>query len=179
MLDYSANPFSEVFASVLRIAMSEPIVTHSTIVIERNIPASTEKVYQAFADPDLKRRWFAEGEQHEVEEFVSDLRPGAIEQLRYRFRDDTPFAGLTIRNQDTVLDLVPEQRIVCASRMDFGDTCISLALVTTEFLREGEGTRLIITFQGAFLPGADGPEIREMGWRQLLDQLAALFERDA
>jgi uncharacterized protein YndB with AHSA1/START domain len=158
--------------------MTEQTVTHSTLVMERHLPASPAKVYQAFADPELKRRWFAEGEQHDVEEFSSELSQGATERLRYRFREDTPFAGLAICNHDTVLDLVPQQRIVSASRMDFGDACISLALVTTEFLGEAEGTRLTITFQGAFLPGADGPEIREMGWNVHLDRLTALLEKD-
>ena len=30
----------------------------------------------------------------------------------------------------------------------------------------------IFTHQGAFFEGADGPEMREAGWRKLLDQLA-------
>jgi uncharacterized protein YndB with AHSA1/START domain len=158
--------------------MAEPNVTHSTIALERSIAAPPAAVYRAFADPDLKRRWFAEGEQHEVEEFSSDLSPGATERLRYRFRDDTPFAGMTISNSDTVLDLVPDERIVSASRMTFGDTCISAGLTTVELLPDGQGTRLLLTFQGAFLPGADGPQIREMGWQTHLDRLASLFPAD-
>jgi uncharacterized protein YndB with AHSA1/START domain len=41
-----------------------------------------------------------------------------------------------------------------------------------EFLATEKGTDLICTHQGAFFEGADGPQIREAGWRQLLDQLA-------
>jgi len=156
--------------------MTDSAITHSTFVLERHIPAETTKVWEAFADPDIKRRWYAEGEQHEVEEFSSDLIPGAEQRLRYRFREGTPFAGLSIHNIDTVLDLVPNERIIASSRMTFGETCISVALITTELWPVADGTHLTVTFQGAFLPGADGPQIREMGWRDLLDRLALQFE---
>ena len=41
--------------------MSEPSVTHATFVIERSYPKAPGRVFAAFADPDKKRRWFAEG----------------------------------------------------------------------------------------------------------------------
>jgi uncharacterized protein YndB with AHSA1/START domain len=62
--------------------------------------------------------------------------------------------------------------------MAFGENCISVALVTTELQPVADGTNLILTFQGAFLPGADGPQIREMGWRELLDRLERQFHTD-
>lgn len=154
-------------------------IVHSTFVLERHIPAPPAKVWTAFADEDVKRRWFAEGEQHEVEEFASELKPGADQRLRYRFREDTPFAGLAITNEDKVLEIVPEQRIIASSRMTFGDNIISVALVTTELQPEGDGTNVTLTFQGAFLPSADGPEIREMGWKVMLDKLAGQFGGEA
>jgi uncharacterized protein YndB with AHSA1/START domain len=158
--------------------MAESAVTHSSFSLERLIPAVPAEVWRAFADPDVKRRWYAEGDQHDVEEFAADLRPGAEQRLRYRFREDTQFAGLCITTEDVVLDLVPEERIIASSRMAFGEKCISVALVTTELQPEAEGTRLVITFQGAFLPGADGPRIREIGWNVLLDRLAQQFKRE-
>jgi hypothetical protein len=39
------------------------------------------------------------------------------------------------------------------------------------------GTDLIFTHQGAFFEGADGPEMREAGWRKLLDRLTEEFSR--
>ena len=155
--------------------MTESNIIHSTFAVARRIPADPARVYQAFADPDLKRRWFAESEQHVVEEFTSRLEPGASERLRYRFKDGTPFAGMSISNTDTVIEVVPEQRIISASTMRFEDNCISVALTTTELIPDEDGTELRLTFQGAFLPGADGPEIREMGWQALLDRLSGLF----
>jgi uncharacterized protein YndB with AHSA1/START domain len=56
--------------------------------------------------------------------------------------------------------------------MTFGDKRISASLVTVEFLPTEEGTDLICTHQGAFFEGADGPQMREAGWRHLFEQLA-------
>lgn len=150
-------------------------VIHSSFSISRVLPAPAARVFAAFADPDIKRRWFAEGEQHEVEEFAADLREGATERLRYRFREGTPFAGHAVTNVDTVLNVVPERRIVWASKMAFGENTISAALMTAELLPHAEGTELVLTFQGVFFEGADGPEIREMGCRVLLERLEAVL----
>jgi uncharacterized protein YndB with AHSA1/START domain len=146
---------------------------HANFSLRRVIPAPAARVFEAFADPDIKRRWFAEGDQHEVEEFASDLREGATERLRYRFREGTQFAGMHIANTDTVLNVVPNERIIWASKMAFGDADISAALVTAELLGVPAGTELVITFQGAFFEGSDGPQIREMGWETLLDRLVS------
>jgi uncharacterized protein YndB with AHSA1/START domain len=151
--------------------MTASSIAHASFTLSRTINAPAARVFEAFADADIKRRWFAEGEQHEVEEFAGDLREGATERLRYRFRDGTPFAGMRIANTDTVLNLVPNERIVWASRMTFEDKDISAALITAELLAAAGGTELVLTFQGVFFEGADGPEIREMGWQVMLDKL--------
>jgi hypothetical protein len=40
-----------------------------------------------------------------------------------------------------------------------------------------QGTDLICTHQGTFFEGADGPQIREAGWRLLFEQLAKEVSR--
>ena len=152
--------------------MAEQSVIHSTFVIERSYPKPPERVFAAFADPAKKRRWFAEGESHEVEEFEMDFRVGGAERTRYRFKEGTPFTGVALANEGSFQDIVPNRRVVNASTMTFGEKRISASLVTVEFLATDKGTDLICTHQGAFFEGADGPQIREAGWRQLLDQLA-------
>jgi hypothetical protein len=46
-----------------------------------------------------------------------------------------------------------------------------------EFLSTASGTDLIFTEQGAFFEGADGPQMREDGWRKLLEHLAKELAR--
>jgi uncharacterized protein YndB with AHSA1/START domain len=150
-------------------------IVHASFSVGRLFPVAAARVFQAFADPALKRRWFAVGDQHTVEEFVSDLREGGAERLRYRFNEGTLFPGAVIASQDAILMVVPEQRIVWTSTMTFRDRVISIALVTAELAPAGDGAELTITFQGMFFEGSDGPEMREMGWRKLLENLAGLL----
>jgi uncharacterized protein YndB with AHSA1/START domain len=151
--------------------MKEPTVTHSTFVIERSYPKPPEQVFAAFADPAKKRRWFGESDHHDIEEFEMDFRVGGSERSRYRFKQGTPFGGVVLAAQGTFEDIIPNQRIVSASTMAFGDKRISASLVTFELIPTEKGTDLICTHQGAFFEGADGPQRREAGWRKLLDRL--------
>jgi uncharacterized protein YndB with AHSA1/START domain len=157
--------------------MQEQSVIHSTFVIERSYPKSPERVFAAFADTAKKRRWFAEGENHEVEEFEMDFRVGGAERIRYRFKEGTPFPGVALTNEGRYQDIVLNRRLVTASTMTLGDKRFSASLVTVELLPADQGTLLICTHQGAFFEGADGPQMREAGWRQLLEQLAKELTR--
>jgi uncharacterized protein YndB with AHSA1/START domain len=158
--------------------MEERSVTHNTFVIERTYPTTPERVFAAFADPAQKRRWFAEGgKSHDVEEFEMDFRVGGSEHARYRFKEGTPFPGTALTNDGSYQDIVPNRRVVIAHNMALGDKRISASLVTFELLPTEKGTALIFTHQAAFFEGSDGPEMREDGWRKLLDQLAKELAR--
>lgn len=146
-------------------------VIHSTFVIERSYPKSPEAVFAAFSDPAKKRRWFGEGETHTLNEFTMDFRVGGTERASYTFNDKTPFKGVNLSSEGSYHDIVPNQRIVTAATMSFGDKHISSALVTIELIPTETGTDLICTHQGAFYEGADGPEMREHGWNVLFDKL--------
>jgi uncharacterized protein YndB with AHSA1/START domain len=157
--------------------MEQQSVIHNTFVIERSYPVAPEKVFSALADPDKKRRWYAHGQGHDVEEFVMDFRVGGEERTRYRFKEGTPFPGVLLLTDGSIQDIVPDRRMVIASTMTLGERRISSTLVTFELLKSEQGTDLILTHQGAFYEGADGPKMREDGWRGLMDSLAAELAR--
>jgi hypothetical protein len=56
--------------------------------------------------------------------------------------------------------------------MTLGDRCISSSHATVELLPTEPGTDLVFTEQAAFFEGADGPQLRQEGWRKLLEHLA-------
>ena len=157
--------------------MEERSVTHSTFVIERSYPATPERVFAAFADPAVKRRWYAERNGMAVDEFTMDFRVGGHDVARFRMPQGSPFPGTALANHATYQDIVPDRRIVFAYTMTLGERCISASLATLELVPSKQGTDLIFTDQGAFFEGADGPQMREEGWRKLLESLAAEMAR--
>ena len=157
--------------------MEKQSAIHSTFVIERSYPKPPEAVFAAFADPAKKRRWFGDGDHHEVEEFEMDFRVGGAEQFRYRFTEGTPFPGVALASEGSYLDIVPNRRVVTASAMAIGGKRISASLVTIELLPTAQGTDLICTNQGTYFEGADGPKMREQGWQTLFDKLSKELAR--
>jgi uncharacterized protein YndB with AHSA1/START domain len=142
--------------------MSERSVTHATFNLERTYDASPARVFAAWANFDVKRRWFGPDD----DEFEMDFRVGGREHAagsgpngdRYTF-------------DATYQDIVPDARIVYTYDMHLNDARISVSVATVEMKPEGERTRLVYTEQGAFLDGLDEPRMREGGMGGLLEAL--------
>src|SRR5580658_288993 len=146
-------------------------VVHSTFQLERKLKAGPERVFAAFADEGTKRRWFFEGNSHLLEHHELDFKVGGKERTQMKMGPGTPVAGMTLVNDTVYEDIVPARRIVSAYRMSMDGRPFSVSLATIELLPAGSGTDLVLTHQGAFLEGADGPEMRKDGWESLLNKL--------
>jgi uncharacterized protein YndB with AHSA1/START domain len=147
-------------------------VVHGTFSVERTYPSPPSRVFAAFSDREMKRRWFAEGEGWEIDEFAVDFRVGGHEVSRFRFEGGAPMGNDTV-----YLDIVPDRRIVFAYTMTVGGGRISVSLATVEIAPSGGGSRLVYTEQGAFFDGADKPEGREAGCRELFERLGEELRR--
>lgn len=159
--------------------MSERTVVHSTFVIERSLPVSPGQLFAALSDPAIVRRWYAESEGRRAETFEMDFRVAGRQQMTWPMGEDTPFPGVMLASDALYLDIEAGRRVVMAQTMSLGERRISASLITYEILASAAGSELVFTHQGAFFENSGGPEMREHGWRVLVDSLAAEVGRQA
>jgi uncharacterized protein YndB with AHSA1/START domain len=151
--------------------MSKRTAVHGTFTLERTYSTAPERVYQAFADPKAKARWFVAPAEWEQSRGKMEFRVGGKEHLSSTPPGDQPHVF-----DATYVDIVPNQRIVYVYQMHIGEAKISVSLATIEFEPAGKGTRLVLTEQGVFLDGYDDAGSRERGTKGLLDQLEAALK---
>jgi len=144
-------------------AADERSTTHSTFVIERTYDAPPQRVFDAWADPAAKARWFGPAEKGE---YSMEFRVGGREHMVVQAGDGSRFSFDSVYQ-----DIVPGQRIIHAYDMHQDDVRISVSLATVEIEAHGEGTRLTLTEYGVYLDGHDTPEQREHGTNAMIGAL--------
>lgn len=149
--------------------------THATFVLEREYPVPVEQVWEAFADPEIKARWFGSDDFVDVER-AHDFRVGGVSIDDGRHGVDGPLSQF----RATYTDIVDHERIVYSYDMWLDGTHASTSITTIVFEPTDGGTRLTFTEQGVHLDGVHGPGPdaaagREEGTSGLLDKIAALF----
>jgi uncharacterized protein YndB with AHSA1/START domain len=140
-------------------------VTHSTFTLERHYPASVQRVFEAWANPEARRRWMAQGADH-----AQDFVVGGHETVR---GFDGESRALTYRAR--YVEIVPNVRILTTSTLHTGDQLSTVSVTSVEFQAREAGTQVVLTEHGVYLPGQEQPDWREQGTAQQLDTLAAEF----
>jgi uncharacterized protein YndB with AHSA1/START domain len=153
--------------------MTQPPVIHDRFTLERTYPATTSRVFAAFASQEAKKVWGDTGDLQPGSDSAAptefDFRVGGRERFGFGYR------GHTYRYDALYYDLVPEQRIVYSYEMYADGARISVSVATIEFAKTGDGTALTWTEQGAYLDGFDGDQasaLRREGTAEMLDALA-------
>lgn len=147
---------------------------HATFVIERTYAAPPARVFNAWADPAAKARWFGGPDEWDKARNEFDFRIGGHERV-----SGGPPGGTVHAFDGRYYDIVANERIVYAYDMHLDDKRISVSLATVEFKPAGSGTRLIFTEQAVFLDGYDDAGSREQGTRWLLDKLGESLDEPA
>lgn len=141
-------------------------VEHRKIHVEREYPYPPQRVFQAWADAELKREWFDLAEDRNGEWF-SDCRPGGAEYYR-----SPPGANPAYLYDAQHRDVVSGERIIVTSEITFDGRRSSVALSTAEFIATTSGTLVRVTEQAVFLDGLETGETRGRGITKQLNRLA-------
>ncbi len=149
--------------------------THATFVLERDYDATLDRVWQAFADEDAKKKWFGGADDDwEITEDVHDFQVGGRDVNVGIFQGamESRFVGV-------YTDIVPNERIVYSYDMWVNGAHLSTSVTTITFEESAGGTHLTFTEQGVFLDNADNPAQREEGTSSLLDMLGASLAKES
>lgn len=150
--------------------MTEPSVSHATIVLERVYDASPARVFQALADPLARARWGTPSKNVELVYDKTDFRVGGLDVSRCG-----PRGSLIYRVETRYVDIEPEQRIVSTEVVCEGWSRLSVSLITVELHPEGASTRLVLTDQIAAFGGKDMIAGSQAGFNAALDNLGSEF----
>ena len=102
--------------------MSERTVTHATFAVERSYAVPPARVFEAWADPVAKARWFGGDDwDHELDFSVGgrEVSTGTMEGTSFTF-------------EGRYQDIVPDERIVYSYEVLMGEARISVSLATVE-----------------------------------------------
>ncbi len=159
--------------------MTDHTQTHATFVLERQYPVPVDRVWDAFADPEIKRKWFGGDDFVDVER-SDDFRVGGVAIDDGRLGDGGPLSQF----RATYTDITLHQRLVYTYDMWLDGIHASTSITTIVFEPADDGatsgTRLTFTEQGVHLDGVHGPGPdaaagREAGTDGLLDALGKLL----
>ena len=149
----------------------------STTQVSQFVKASRAQVYRACIDPELIVRWrVPDAMTAKVHSF--DAREGGEYRMSLTYRDAARSSGKTTADTDSFsgrfVELVPNEKIVEAINFETEDPGIQGEMTVITSLRDADGgTEVTMRFEN--MPPGVRPEDNELGTRQSLKKLAALF----
>ena len=153
--------------------MTDRSVAHGTFTIERTYPVQPSRVFAAWATQAEKDVWFGAGDDFlaVTEQYTLDFRVGGQEILAGTLPNGHAFIYDSIYRE-----IVDDERIVAAYDIIIDGRRVSVSLMTIELVQVPDGTRVVLTEQGAFFGGIDSNAQREEGATDMLDQLGRYLE---
>ncbi|HEX5587313.1 MAG TPA: SRPBCC domain-containing protein, partial [Acidimicrobiia bacterium] len=146
--------------------MPEPIV-HASFCVERTMPAPPGRVFAAFADPELKAKWFHGPDGWEPTALAFDFREGGHETAAGAVPGEW-----SSRFEANYHVIEVDSQIVYSYEMFHDELRLSVSITTIELdpIDDGAATRVVFTEQGAYFGDGKGAnESREEGTIGLLE----------
>ena len=132
--------------------------------LTRRFAASRERVFDAWTDPELLRRWWAAHPDWDSPAAEADARPGG----HYRLSMTDTSSGETRTVGGEYTEVTRPERLVYTWRWE-GIPEASETRVTVEFHADGAGTRVELLHSG--FPDARDRDMHADGWSGCLDNL--------
>jgi uncharacterized protein YndB with AHSA1/START domain len=152
-----------------------PTTLHATLVFERHIAASAERVFAAFADPVARATWGTPSDTAVVIYDNADFREEGEDRFRCGPRTDPNIHGVA-----KYLEIVVNQRVVYCETIDMDGRRLCASLNTLELSPDGDSkTRLKSTIQLASFIGEDMVKGHEAGNNASLDNLVRYLSNGA
>ena len=143
--------------------------------IKRLIKAPRERVFAAWTDPELLKKWFGPDDDFVVPLAKVDLRAGG----KYRIQMKKP-DGEFHTAAGTYREVKPPERLVFTwawekdgSEPDFGEVEPTEMLITLQFHPRGQETELVLTQEN--FASVESRDRHEEGWTGCFDKLEKFF----
>jgi uncharacterized protein YndB with AHSA1/START domain len=146
-------------------ANPQPVLTDTSLLMRRRLPAAREDVFRAWTQPDIIRQWFCPAGFSVVESQV-DLRQGG----RFRLGMKSP-EGQVSTTSGVYQEIQPPERLVYTWRWDDPDALETR--VTVEFLDLGMETEVVLRHER--FADAKRRDAHLGGWNGCLQNLDTYF----
>jgi uncharacterized protein YndB with AHSA1/START domain len=137
--------------------------TVDSLRLTQLIRGKRQKVFQAFSDPKLARKWCPDGCR--VVSFEADMRVGGT------FRESMNCGGELYTAHGVYKTIIPNKKVVFTHQWEEEDPIETV--VTFEFKDTEGGTEIVLTQTG--FRDASVAKGHEEGWSSALANLATLF----
>ncbi len=104
---------------------------HGEFTVERDLAAPRTAVFQAYADPERRRRWAAVPDPAGVGHHTLDFREGGSEESSGGLDVGNGFEPIEVRSR--IFDVVPDARIVVATEGVVSGIRRTVSLITITF----------------------------------------------
>ena len=148
-------------------------VTHATLVFEREVPATVEKVFAAFANAKFRSELGAPSDTATIIYDQDDFREGGEDRFRCGSKSNPNIHGTT-----RYLEIIPDRQIVSSETISMDGKRLCASLITLELAQSGSRTKLRSTSQVASFIGQDMIKGTETGNNGSLDSLVNYFSRE-
>ncbi len=141
-------------------------VDTGTVRLERAYDASPDRVFAAWTNPEVLRRWWAISDSFAASEVEVDLRVGG--RYRLAMRDADSGEGHVVFGEYREVD--PPDRLVYTWAWEgTGPYAGHESVVSVRFQPEGDGTRVVLEHSG--LLDDDSRASHTHGWTGVLEML--------